>query len=110
MHLARAVECPSVIVFGGREAPWQTGYICNSNLYSAVPCAPCWLSNNCDFDRQCMSSISVADVVSAIRQMLEKPRNPLAVETIDIPPANTISAQSFENHAGQEYGRSHDPA
>ena len=29
MHLARAVECPSVIVFGGREAPWQSGYVCN---------------------------------------------------------------------------------
>jgi hypothetical protein len=95
MHLARAVECPSVIVFGGREAPWQTGYICNSNLYSAVPCAPCWLSNNCDFDRRCMSSISVADVVSAIRQMLERPRNPLAVETVDIAPDGTVSAHSF---------------
>jgi hypothetical protein len=27
MHLARAVECPGVIIFGGREAPWQSGYI-----------------------------------------------------------------------------------
>jgi hypothetical protein len=84
MHLARAVECPSVIVFGGREAPWQSGYICNSNLYSAVPCAPCWRANTCEFDRRCMSDISVADVVSAIRQMMKRPRNPLAVETVDI--------------------------
>jgi Glycosyltransferase family 9 (heptosyltransferase) len=110
MHLARAVECPGVIVFGGREAPWQSGYVCNLNLYSAVPCAPCWRANTCEFDRRCMSDISVADVVSAIRQMLERPRNPLAVETVDIPPGNTISAQSFENHVGQEYSRSHDPA
>ena len=51
MHVARAVECPSVIVFGGREAPWQSGYVCNRNIYSAVPCAPCWRSNTCDFDR-----------------------------------------------------------
>ena len=86
MHVARAVECPSVIVFGGREAPWQTGYICNLNLYSAVPCAPCWRSNTCDFDRQCMRDISVDDVVSAIRQMMERPRNPLAIETVDITP------------------------
>jgi hypothetical protein len=84
MHVARAVECPSVIVFGGREAPWQSGYICNSNLYSAVPCAPCWRSDTCEIDRKCMRDISVADVVSAIRQMMERPRNPLAVETVDI--------------------------
>jgi hypothetical protein len=86
MHLARAVECPSVIVFGGREAPWQSGYVGNANLYSAVQCAPCWRANTCEFDRRCMSDISVADVVSAIRQMLGRPRNPLAVETVDVTP------------------------
>jgi hypothetical protein len=86
MHLARAVECPSVIIFGGREAPWQTGYVCNLNMYSDVPCAPCWRSNTCDFDRQCMSVISADDVVLAIRQMLARPRNPLVVETVEITP------------------------
>jgi hypothetical protein len=92
MHLARAVECPSVIIFGGREAPWQSGYICNSNLYSEVPCAPCWRSNTCDFGRQCMSNILVEDVVSAIRQMMGRPRNPLAVETVEIRPDNPTAA------------------
>jgi Glycosyltransferase family 9 (heptosyltransferase) len=86
MHVARAVECPGAIIFGGREAPWQSGYTCNMNLYSAVPCAPCWRSNTCDFDRRCMTDISVADVVSAIRRMMERPRNPLAVETVEIAP------------------------
>ena len=86
MHLARAVECPGVIVFGGREAPWQSGYVCNINIYSEVPCSPCWRSNTCDFDRRCMSNISVRDVVSAIRHMMKRPRNPLAVETIEITP------------------------
>jgi hypothetical protein len=84
MHLARAVECPSVIVYGGREAPWQSGYVCNANIYSPVPCAPCWRWNSCDFDRKCMTEINAVDVVSAIREMLKKERNPLAVETIVI--------------------------
>lgn len=88
MHVARAVECPSVIIFGGREAPWQSGYICNLNLYSPVPCAPCWRSNTCDFDRQCMQAISVSDVVAAIRTMLARPRGPLAIETVEIAPAS----------------------
>lgn len=88
MHLARAVECPSVVIFGGREAPWQSGYVCNYNIYSEVPCSPCWRSNTCEFDRRCMSNISVDDVVSAIRKMLERPRNPLGTEIVEITPDN----------------------
>ncbi len=84
MHLARAVECPAAIVFGGREAPSQSGYICNLNLYSALPCAPCWRWNSCEFDRKCMTDISVNDVVSAIHEMMERPRGPLPVETVNI--------------------------
>jgi len=87
MHLARAVECPGVIVFGGRVAPDQIGYVCNINLYSALPCAPCWRTNTCDFDRKCMTDISVAQVVSAVREMMARPRGPLAVETVEIRPA-----------------------
>src|ERR1700730_5897499 len=93
MHLARAVECPAVIVYGGREAPWQSGYICNLNLYSALPCAPCWRWNSCEFDRKCMSDISVNDVVSAIHGMMKRPRGPLAVETVDIMLERPISAR-----------------
>lgn len=84
MHLARAVECPGVIIFGGREAPWQSGYVCNTNLYSPLACAPCWRWNDCPFARECMDRITVADVVSAIRQMMARPRGPLAVETVEV--------------------------
>jgi len=80
MHLARAVECPAVIVLGGRTAPWQFGYSCNMNLYSPVPCAPCWLWNTCPHDRMCMKDISVASVVEAIHSQLSKPRGPLAAD------------------------------
>lgn len=90
MHLARAVDCPSAIIFGGREAPWQSGYICNFNLYSPVPCAPCWRWNSCDIDRQCLKDISVTDVVSAIRHMMARPRGPLPVEVVDIAPSSPM--------------------
>jgi ADP-heptose:LPS heptosyltransferase len=80
MHLARAVECPSVIIFGGREAPWQSGYSCNLNLYSAVPCAPCWLWNKCDYNRMCMDNISADNVIQAVEQLTGRARNPLAVD------------------------------
>ena len=78
MHLARAVECLSVIIYGGREAPWLTGYKCNANLYTALPCAPCWRWNTCDIDRKCMKEVTVDDVVSQIRKMVHKQRNPLS--------------------------------
>ena len=42
MHLARAVECPAVIVYGGREVPDLTGYSCNLNVTRQPDCAPCW--------------------------------------------------------------------
>jgi hypothetical protein len=65
MHLARAVDCPSVIIYGGREAPWQSGYPENENLYTPVHCAPCWKANHCDFDRLCMYRIGVEDLIQA---------------------------------------------
>jgi hypothetical protein len=84
MHLARAVDCPSVIVFGGREAPWQSGYICNMNLYAPVPCAPCWRWSGCDFGKMCMNEITVNDVICGVRTMARRPRGPLEVETVDV--------------------------
>lgn len=80
MHLARAVECPSIIVYGGREAPWQSGYSCNVNLYSAVPCAPCWLWNRCDHGKVCMEQITAEDVILGIKRALTMPRHALPVD------------------------------
>jgi ADP-heptose:LPS heptosyltransferase len=85
MHLARAVECPSVIVYGGREAPWQSGYTGNINLYNGLPCAPCWRWNSCDFERKCMTDIRIADVVRAMRSLLSTSRGPLPVDTDELP-------------------------
>jgi hypothetical protein len=84
MHMARAVDCPSVIVYGGRERPDQTGYICNENLYNNVACAPCWLDNRCDFGRVCMETIPAAAVIAAAERMLARSREDLAVETYEI--------------------------
>jgi ADP-heptose:LPS heptosyltransferase len=81
MHLARAAECPSVIVYGGREAPWQSGYGCNINLYTEVPCAPCWRWNTCDIDRKCMTEITAKQVIEAVVTLRSRPRNPLIEES-----------------------------
>jgi ADP-heptose:LPS heptosyltransferase len=80
MHLARAVDCPSVIVYGGREHPDQSGYSANENLYTPVDCSPCWQWQTCDHDRVCMTSIRTETVVAAVEQLLARPRRPLAVD------------------------------
>jgi hypothetical protein len=77
MHLARAVDCPAVIVFGGREKPWQTGYPVNINLVGEVPCSPCWLRKNCPHEMACMKSISVEQVLEAVKTMISRPHAPV---------------------------------
>lgn len=84
MHLARAVDCPAVIIYGGRERPDQSGYVCNVNLYTPLACAPCWRWNSCDFDHRCMAEIQSSDVLTALDQLLARPRANLAVERVTL--------------------------
>lgn len=84
MHLARAVDCRSVIVYGGREKPTQTGYVANKNLYSQVRCAPCWLRNPCDFDRKCMDMITSKQVIAATAEQISKYGTLLELQTANL--------------------------
>jgi hypothetical protein len=79
MHLTRAVDRPAVIIYGGREQPWQTGYSCNTNLFTSLPCAPCWRWNRCgnSVERECMHRISADDVVRAVRERAARADEPL---------------------------------
>jgi ADP-heptose:LPS heptosyltransferase len=70
MHLARAVGTPSVILFGGREHPEQSGYPENRNLFTTLHCSPCWLWNQCPYERECMRRITADEVIAAAREMM----------------------------------------
>lgn len=82
MHLARAVECPAVIIYGGRETPDLTGYSCNINLTRRPACSPCWQRSRCDFDRVCMNQILATEVVAALTNLLSHARAPLQEDTV----------------------------
>lgn len=84
MHLARAVDCRAVIIYGGRLMPSQIGYIANRSLYSPVKCAPCWRRNPCDFNHQCMDLITPRQVLAAAAEQIGKQGTPLEVETVAI--------------------------
>lgn len=89
MHLTRAVDRPAVIIYGGREMPWQSGYSCNTNLYTELPCAPCWRWNACDnaVERLCMRDITAEDVVRAVHERAARADEPLAEDVVDVPAA-----------------------
>lgn len=82
MHLARAVDCRSVIIYGGREKPEQSGYTCFENLYSAVECSPCWLHNKCDHDKKCMRLITADMAENTILRQLRLTDKPLTVDIL----------------------------
>lgn len=85
MHLARAVDRRSVIIFGGREHPAESGYPDNENLYSSLPCAPCWRRSGCEHERVCLSSISPAEVAQAVRRTLATdPHSPWAEQRFQL--------------------------
>jgi len=72
MHLARAVGTPSVIVFGGREHPSQSGYTMNRNIFTELPCSPCWYWNHCPYEHECMRRITARDVIEAARALMKR--------------------------------------
>jgi hypothetical protein len=82
MHLARAVDCRAVVIYGGREKPEQSGYACFENLYTNIECSPCWQHNRCDFSRRCMTQISTDMVAQAVLNQLKHYHIPLTAEKL----------------------------
>ena len=83
-HLARAVDCPSAVVFGGRSTPATFGYSANRNFYSPVSCAPCGLRDTCAHERMCMSQIAPTTVALAVRELAARPPAPLVVDEVEL--------------------------
>lgn len=70
MHAAATAGVPSVIIYGGFAAPWQTGYEFNTNIYNPVPCAPCWLWTPCPYSKRCMHEISSQQVIESFGKLM----------------------------------------
>lgn len=65
MHFAHAFRVRSVIIFGGYESPEGYHHPLTQAFYSPVPCAPCWLTTHCPYDRKCLEAIQPEDVFRA---------------------------------------------
>ncbi len=66
MHLAAATQTRSVIIYGGRTRPHETGYPWNANLCRDPGCAGCGLNSGCSNDLKCLE-IPVAEVETVVR-------------------------------------------
>ncbi len=70
VHVAAAAGKPSVVIYGGYIHPDCVGYPGNVNLFTALPCSPCWLLiETCPYDRMCLSRISPERVEEAIASL-----------------------------------------
>ena len=70
VHVAAAAGKPSVVIYGGYEHPDCSSYPENINIYTALPCSPCWLLQEpCPYDRMCLSRISPERVEEAIASL-----------------------------------------
>lgn len=70
MHLARAVECPAVIVHGAGDADPRTSYPCNAQVEVGARAAP-----------------DPVTVAAAVRRLAARPRQPLEVAAFELPGA-----------------------
>jgi hypothetical protein len=64
------VETRAVVIYGGFEAPWESGYEQNINLFTKLACSPCWLRDPCPYDKECMQKIDVDSVIKSIDAIL----------------------------------------
>ena len=84
-HLARAVNCRSVVIYGGYSHPDETGYLCNENLFTKLPCSPCYEPSGCSFRRKCLDEITTKDVLAAVNRALAKQAAPLETKKVILP-------------------------
>lgn len=74
MHSANGVNIPSVIIYGGRETPENSGYHINENVYVNLPCSPCWLHDSCgdvcQHNLKCMSEITANVVFASFERLM----------------------------------------
>ncbi len=84
-HLARAVDCPAVVVMGGRAPAAIFGYSANRNLTAYPECAPCARRTGCPHDLQCMTAITSRAVVEAALALAAGSIRPLPHDTAHLP-------------------------
>lgn len=72
VHIAAAFHVPSVVIYGGYEPPILSEYPGNISMANKLTCSPCWLTDPCPINLECMRLISPEAVKSSIDQLFTK--------------------------------------
>lgn len=70
VHLARAVETKSVVVYTHYTAPEETGYAENKNIISGDKSEPCWHREKCNVCSEYAAKIDAKMVIDAVTKII----------------------------------------
>jgi ADP-heptose:LPS heptosyltransferase len=72
-HIARAVETPAVVIFGGFALPMWSGYSVHRNIVNTKSCSEgCYSPRPCISDKICMKEITVDRVTQEVEDYAEE--------------------------------------
>lgn len=72
MHMAQAVNCPTVAVFGPTDpAVWGPVNPNSQLVYAGEKCSPCWGKGECNHNR-CMEKIKADEVLNALEKVMAR--------------------------------------
>ena len=70
MHIAQAVNCPTVAVFGPTDPKvWGVRNTNSRTIYLAEKCSPCWGKGECQ-NNSCMEGVRAEMVLTALKKVL----------------------------------------
>jgi ADP-heptose:LPS heptosyltransferase len=81
-HLARAVEAPTVVIYGGSVRDEQTGYDRQLKLINRPPCSPCFGTKRNCMHLKCMTNFTPRRVLQALTEVLEAKGKQLPVDAM----------------------------
>jgi len=75
-HIARALDVPAVVIYGGFAQPAWNGYKEQINLCNPLDCSYCYNPGPCTnaIERRCMREISTESVIEAAHRAAKELR------------------------------------
>ena len=108
MHMARAVECKSVIAFSRAEPIALENYICNINVIPKRKCCTLCGDNvqfpylsTCHNDYSCIRNIDVKDVINAIEVQINNRNRNVEVERMFVPSKKVSGIEDYIRRFGE---------
>jgi CDP-glycerol glycerophosphotransferase len=98
MHMARAVECPSVIAFAGEPLAYEY-YTGNTYVFSDTPCDECPKGrldagfDPCPHGYRCVVNINPDKMIAAIREKLASPLGTIPAQAAILTPTPVVGME-----------------